>query len=369
METAPFDTFFTGNEAGDDKGGALYATDITIKGNSSIFEGNTAGDDGGAIYTDKFNGDVSRVSFIKNVAKKGDGGAIYINDEKWITFSQCIFSNNICEGRIFSKDTPEGRGGAIYLDSQSSHLTLKYNILIFNRAYGEGKTVFNSGYYDEISENYWSTNPSEDNGQLTEWKYWPFSNVNHTDSNPLKIEIEFSENPCVVNTSVDVAAVFYCSDGSQCSGAMYTDYIVFYRVRDAEVENRTDYGNSVHITVTPTEVDSYLISVYLFDEKVTKRLEVIALDKYMEHIMKNTGNGKNNQTNYVASRKNQKSNLASSSNGLSYYRDVVEFLPANVVNQLNTADDPVDDNQSNNNAPVKSINQAKTPLNNNICIG
>ena len=42
-------------------------------------------------------------------------------------------------------------------------------------AYNEGQTVFNSGYYDEISENYWSTNPSEDNNHLTKWKHLPFS--------------------------------------------------------------------------------------------------------------------------------------------------------------------------------------------------
>ena len=42
-------------------------------------------------------------------------------------------------------------------------------------AYNEGQAIFNSGYYDEISENYWSTNPSEDNNQLTEWKHRPFS--------------------------------------------------------------------------------------------------------------------------------------------------------------------------------------------------
>ena len=83
-------------------------------------------------------------------------------------------------------------------------------------------------------------------------------NSNHTDSNHLKIEIEFSENPCVVNTSVEVAAIFYCSDGSKCSGAKYTDFIVFYRVRDAEFENRTDYGNSVHMTLTHTEEEYYL---------------------------------------------------------------------------------------------------------------
>ena len=59
-----------------------------------------------------------------NVRSNDEGGAIYINKENRITFSQCVFVNNHCGNK----------GGAIYLDSSSSHLTLVNNIFASNSA-------------------------------------------------------------------------------------------------------------------------------------------------------------------------------------------------------------------------------------------
>ena len=83
------------NNYADDKGGAVYAKDVTIKGDPSFFEGNTAKDHGGAIYTDKFNENVRWASFINNDAYSKDGGAIYINKENHVIFSNCYFERNI----------------------------------------------------------------------------------------------------------------------------------------------------------------------------------------------------------------------------------------------------------------------------------
>ena len=68
------------------------------------------------------------------------------NSENSVTFSKCIFINNHCGDE----------GGAIYLDSRSSHLTLKNNCFMGNIADDEGQNVFNSGFYDNIEKNWWS---------------------------------------------------------------------------------------------------------------------------------------------------------------------------------------------------------------------
>ena len=119
-------------------------------------------------------------------------------------------------------------------------------------------------------------------------------------------------------------------------------------------------------SLTPGEHNLTVINL-LNKENKTYTLEIIG------PVSGISNKGKNNQTNPVTSqepvgevsRENQQGNSASSTNDLSYYRGIVEFLPPNVVNQLNTAGGSADNNQSNNNAPVKSITQEKTVLNNN----
>ena len=90
-----------------------------------------------------------------------DGGAIYINKENHVTFSQCSIVSNHCGDE----------GGAIYLDSTNSHISLINNIIIANRAGDEGHVVFNKGNYDTINNNWWGDiNPNIINGLLVEWK-------------------------------------------------------------------------------------------------------------------------------------------------------------------------------------------------------
>ena len=89
------------NNYADNKGGAVYADDVTITDAPSFFEGNTAKDYGGAIYTGKFNENVCKASFINNDAYTGNGGAIYINNENHITFSNCYFEKNSCKEQLW----------------------------------------------------------------------------------------------------------------------------------------------------------------------------------------------------------------------------------------------------------------------------
>ena len=159
-----------------DYGGAINADTITWVNTPSYFISNYVIDNqGGAIYTNKFNTDVSNAVFIDNKVKDNDdGGAIYINKENHITFSNCIFKDNKCGDE----------GGAIYLDSSSSDLTLKDNSFMNNHAGDEGQVVFNKGTYGTIENNWWGT-PSPDFSKdlLVEWKFWK-SNVKHKDKNP-----------------------------------------------------------------------------------------------------------------------------------------------------------------------------------------
>ena len=172
-------SIFRNNYAGD-YGGAIYADTLELKP-GCIFDSNTAYENhGGAIWVNKFREDVKYVKFINNKAgAKGDGGAIYIDDENWVTFSQCEFADNRCGNQ----------GGAIYLDSSSSHLILSNNIFVSNSA-KEGQTVYNCGKFDSINNNWWGgKNPSSGNDQLVEWKMWSWSNIYYSDSNPLKFPL------------------------------------------------------------------------------------------------------------------------------------------------------------------------------------
>ncbi len=163
-----------------DYGGAIYAESLVLEG-FSCFEDNTAYDNcGGAIYTNILS--VLYMNCIRDAEFSGnsageDGGAIYINDECWVTFSNCVFNNNHCGDE----------GGAIYLDSASSHLTLVNNVFKGNNAGNQGHCVFNCGNYDMIYNNFWDENPSSSNNQLIEWKFWT-SNEHHIDSNPSNID-------------------------------------------------------------------------------------------------------------------------------------------------------------------------------------
>lgn len=179
------------NNYAQNRGGAVHASTITLKRTPSLFDGNTARDYGGAIYTDKFNEDIEYAIFSNNKAEKDDGGAIYINSENWITFTNCVFINNKCNDE----------GGAFYLDSSHSHLTLRNNVFIGNSA-DEGQAVYNCGYYDAVENNFWgNNNPSTDNDMLIEWKHAPYSNIHHVDNNPSKRDFRLDINRIMLNES------------------------------------------------------------------------------------------------------------------------------------------------------------------------
>lgn len=160
-----------------DYGGAIYADMIAVKPTYSYFRGNFAEDDqGGAIWTNKFTEDLSHATFIDNFAgEDDDGGAIYIDNKNTLTISYCTFIHNVCGDE----------GGAIYLDAYNSHLSLIENYFSENKA-DDGSAVYNCGKYDEIRHNSWAiVAPTKDNDMIVEWHPWPRSDECHVDSQPV----------------------------------------------------------------------------------------------------------------------------------------------------------------------------------------
>ncbi len=261
------------NNYAENYGGAVYADTVEIKSSPSYFENNTAyKGPGGAIYTNKFTKDVKYATFIGNRAGEGatisdDGGAIYINKENWITFSNCVFVNNHC--------TDEG--GAIYLDSSSSHLTLINNVFIGNTADDEGQCVFNKGYYDKINNNFWGgKNPSSDNDQLIEWKATIFqSNVHHSDSDPLKLTFNVNLDYRCGHPIIMAEAVFTYNNGNYYYGNLY-DLNLFSFVADADLEviNYAEDLNRFYEELFPSDNGVYTITVKFYSYTISKKVNI-----------------------------------------------------------------------------------------------
>ena len=166
-------------------GGAIYSDTITWVNNlPSYFIGNYAEkNEGGAIYTDKFTTDIKYGVFINNTVKSNnDGGAIYINRENHLLISQCYFENNRCEDE----------GGAIYLESTSSTLSLKYNIFVDNHAGTKGNIVYIKGKYNKIHNNWYGVNNFDFSNELVEYNAWG-SDESHRDDKMVIVELSLNE--------------------------------------------------------------------------------------------------------------------------------------------------------------------------------
>ena len=130
---------FEGNEAQD--GGAVqiddeFSVDAVITRNTFL---NNVGDDGGAIdFDDLVRGTISSNKFIGNYAT-GDGGAIDGGD---------IVSSTVITGNLFSRNTSEDDGGAMWLaDSTGDGAELAVingNTFRGNRATGDGGGIYMS---------------------------------------------------------------------------------------------------------------------------------------------------------------------------------------------------------------------------------
>ena len=292
---------FIGNHAYD-YGGAIYADIITWVNTPSYFINNYVNDNqGGAIYTNKFNTDVSNAVFIGNEAKANDdGGAIYINKENHVTFTKCAFKDNKCGDE----------GGAIYLDSSKSHLTLKNNYFIGNKAGDEGQVVFNCGYYDKITDNWWGDKlPTKNNDLLIEWKAIK-SNNHHVDSNPVYLKLKLIENVCNVGSSVWAQACFYhYNDGSLCNGEMNTDLISFLPTENCIFYNRVDNEFYVNTLVSPQKSGSHTITANLLGQSFSAVLTAQDSSLFTSSKNEKLGNGSYNNVNTAVENTNAEDDI------------------------------------------------------------
>ena len=254
-------------------GGAIFAGHMIIKQTPSYFINNYASTfRGGAIYTNKFMEDVKYATFIGNKAAQDswitrDGGAIYINEENHVTFSNCVFVNNKCSDE----------GGAIYLDSSKSHLTLKENIFMGNSA-SEGQAVYNCGEYDSITNNFWGgKNPSSDNDILIEWHSFPVPNTHHSDSNPLKAVLAI--DPTYGNKIALVSLNFYNSNGNLFKGEIFDLYAVNFNITpDVKIKYIEHYLNGIDLKMIPEIGNKYTIVANVYGYTLTKTLDLTQIN-------------------------------------------------------------------------------------------
>ena len=235
-------------------GGAVRA--YTAKVISCIFRENYSENHGGAIFTDTFSDDVKYCTFYFNQARE-DGGAVYINNKNEVLFTQCIFIINRCLDQ----------GGAIYADSCSARISLVNNLFKGNHAETEGHVVFNYGYYDSILNNWWADNiPTEENGLLVEHKYCS-SNINHVDSDPLRLAIS-CPSALTVGKTARATLYFVKSDGSAFTGEIPL-LMEFVLPSEYNVVSSGTTMNSIWIDFTPEKAGKFTISGNLFDEVVS----------------------------------------------------------------------------------------------------
>ena len=157
LATEPFNCFFMGNNAGDENGGALYATEY-INAVNTVFGNNAAKVDGGAAYSE-YNINVRNCLFEFNQANGAVFASCYggaLRAENDATINNCTFRNNYAENKggaiyastvtlknnnTFEGNSAKDHGGAIYTDKFTDDV--KYTIFDDNEAQtGDGSAIY-----------------------------------------------------------------------------------------------------------------------------------------------------------------------------------------------------------------------------------
>ena len=247
------------NNAAADLGGAIYSDSVTWVASPSYFIGNHVINtkQGGAIYTNNFTDRYVKYGvFIENgVGSKdcqyGEGGAIYLNKESHITFSQCVFQNNYAK-----------KGSAIYLDSRSSWLAVTDNIFIADGSYQQ-QPVYNYGWYSAIRNNWYrSSNPDFEN-MFIEWGL--FSDDSHADGDYLVTELTLSETPRVGQT-YNVTFKFKSVTSVQPTEGLFGWNAKFNADNGATISNYKIGTNTVTAEITFNNAGVTNVNVDVFGE-------------------------------------------------------------------------------------------------------
>ncbi len=134
-----------GTQVADTCGGAIYASNATVKIENCIITDNKAKENGGGIYVESTYTTITNCIFTKNTAR--DGGGIYINRTGPSTYVVEISGGTI--GGIGQANKASGNGGGIYVGA-SCELRLKdystgsdvYGVLIKNNNAPNGGGVY-----------------------------------------------------------------------------------------------------------------------------------------------------------------------------------------------------------------------------------
>ena len=269
---------FTSNYAtgGKEKryGGAVRSNG-GINVDNCTFKDNWAENLGGAIYAETA-GEIKNSVFISNQVKNGgtrNGGAIYINKDCTVTISGNYFEKN---GGAAS------RGGAIYTDSIKAHLKLTNNAFIENSAGDQGRSVFNSGYYDDISNNWWGINGAQIGNQLKEY-HRIGSNKDKGDSKPLTVSIvadkdAYSGVKTTIKVSFTGPVTYYVLDTVKYSSNKKGEFIT-----------KKINANSLELIYVPNETGPHKFDFTINSQKLSFDMNVKYTSVYGYDLTKTYG--------------------------------------------------------------------------------
>ena len=253
---------FTRNKA-HDNGGAIFADVIDWADSTSIFTRNQVAHDnmvsankGGAIYAQKFGNTAKRLVFDQNWAYYG--GAIYINSKGNANIESSLFVGNVAT----HADGTAGCGAAIYMDSASAQLTLRYNIFVGNNAH-EDKAVYNCGKYESVEYNWWgNNNPDFSQPYLVEWHRFT-SNDKHSDSHPLSVVLSWSNEPTSKFENGTINVKFVTKEGMDLADKM-DGYVASLTSDKKATIKATD--KKYNFTFTPLEAGQYAVTLQMSNE-------------------------------------------------------------------------------------------------------
>jgi len=276
-----YNSTFIANHASGGKekryGGAVRSCGNVYVSNCT-FKDNWAENYGGAIYTETLNG-ISNSVFISNQVKNGDtkrGGAVYINKA-----STLIVNGNYFE----SNGGATERGGAIYTDSTDTHLKLYGNVFHQNYASDQGSSVFNSGFYDDVSGNWWALNGVGIPNQLKEY-HLVGSNTDHSDSSPLLVSVSGDKNSYVgIKTSIKVS---FTKDVSYYA----LEKILYSSNKKGDFVTKSLSGNTLGLIYVPSETGIHTLNFTINAQKLTFDLNVSYISVYGYDLVKTYGDNK-----------------------------------------------------------------------------
>ena len=259
-------------------GGAIRSN-ARIYVDGCTFKDNWAENYGGAIYTETVS-EIKNSVFISNQVKNGgkrQGGAIYVNRACTMTITGNYFENNGGGAQ---------RGGVLYTDSINAHVRLTNNAFIRNTASDQGRCVFNSGYYDVVSDNWWGSNSVKLSNELKEY-HRITRNTDKGDSKIVTASIVANKN-----AYTDVQTTLKVSFSSKVPQYLL-DILKYSSNKKGDFISKKINGNSIEITYIPKEIGTHKFDFTINSQKLSFEMNVKYISVYGYDLTKIYGD---NQT-------------------------------------------------------------------------